>query len=250
MKISIVTISFNQADFLKRCIESVLSQENVNLEYIVVDPGSSDGSRSIIESYGQKITSVFNPDDGPSDGLNNGFKIATGDVFGFINADDFLLPGSLSIISNHFRESGLEHFTSGYGFTEWPTGKRKRVMPTCMTKTNLLYGACTVFQQSTFFPAYMFREIGGFNPHNKTCWDAELFIDFICRGYTHMTINHTLAVFSLYPSSISGSGRLNTQYKTDMNEIFYNVTRREKNSADIGLSYFLRCLKKIKQFIM
>ena len=247
MKISIVTISFNQADFLKRCIDSVLSQENVDLEYIVVDPGSTDESRSIIESYGKRLITILKPDDGPSDGLNKGFEIATGDIFGFINADDYLLPGSLSIVCDYFKESSLDHFVSGYGFEELCTGERKRIKPTRMSKINLLYGACIIFQQGTFFPSNMFRQVGGFNTHNNTCWDAELYLDFICQGFLHKVINNPLAVFSIHPSSISGSGRLNTQYKVDLNRIFHRITGRERNKVDIGFSYLMRCKKQLKQ---
>ena len=87
MKFSIVTISYNQGRYLKQCIESVLSQKNVDIEYIIVDPGSSDNSREIINSY-KEIKKIYKKDKGPADGLNNGFKIATGDFFGFINSPD------------------------------------------------------------------------------------------------------------------------------------------------------------------
>ncbi|PMX34065.1 hypothetical protein C1Y26_29800 [Pseudomonas sp. MPR-R2A7] len=74
MKISIVTISFNQADYLKKCIDSVLSQHFNDLEYIVVDPGSTDGSREIIESYGDRLIKVFEKDTGAADGLKETLK--------------------------------------------------------------------------------------------------------------------------------------------------------------------------------
>ena len=96
MKISIVTISFNQEKYLRQCIDSVLSQTGCEVEYIVVDPGSTDRSREIIESYGDKIIRVFESDDGPADGLARGFGRATGRVYGWINSDDYLLPGALA----------------------------------------------------------------------------------------------------------------------------------------------------------
>ena len=73
-RVSIVTISFNQEKFLERTIRSVLAQDYPEIEYIVVDPGSTDGSRDIIERYRDRIAHViFEPDKGPSDGLNKGF---------------------------------------------------------------------------------------------------------------------------------------------------------------------------------
>ena len=108
MKVSIVTISFNQARFLRRAITSVLSQDYPDIEYIVVDPGSTDGSREIINAYGPRLASViFDPDDGPADGLNRGFQLATGDVLAYINADDALLTqvrcAKPSTISGHIQ---------------------------------------------------------------------------------------------------------------------------------------------------
>ena len=95
MKFSIVTISFNQARFLERAIVSVIEQKGVELEYIVVDPGSTDGSRDIIERHRDLIAHVvFEKDKGPADGLNKGFSHATGSIYGYLNADDVLEFGS------------------------------------------------------------------------------------------------------------------------------------------------------------
>ncbi len=78
MKVSVVTISYNQAEFLEQCIRSVIEQDYDDIEYIVVDPGSTDGSRDIIEKYHDYIDHIiFEPDCGPADGLNKGFAHAT-----------------------------------------------------------------------------------------------------------------------------------------------------------------------------
>ncbi|MEJ7608899.1 MAG: glycosyltransferase [Bryobacteraceae bacterium] len=91
MKISLVTISFNQAPFLDQAIRSVVDQTGCDFEYIVVDPGSIDGSREIIESYSDRISRIiFAPDRGAADGLNKGFAEAHGEIFGFLNSDDVL----------------------------------------------------------------------------------------------------------------------------------------------------------------
>src|SRR6266702_7751404 len=97
LKVSIVTISFNQAAFLERTILSVLDQDYANIEYIVVDPGSTDGSRELIKSYESRIaTTILEPDHGPADGLNKGFSATTGEILGFLNSDDVLFPGAIS----------------------------------------------------------------------------------------------------------------------------------------------------------
>ncbi len=92
MKISIVTLSFNQKQFLEEALQSVLGQKYPELEYIVVDPGSTDGSREMLDLYkGQLTELILEPDRGAADGLNKGFSRSTGDVLGFLNADDLLL---------------------------------------------------------------------------------------------------------------------------------------------------------------
>src|SRR3954454_9281745 len=96
MKFSIVTLAFKQRKYLREAMDSVLNQDYPSIEYIVVEPGSNDGSREIIEDYGDRISCrIYEPDKGAADGLNNGFARATGDVFAFLNGDDLLLPGAI-----------------------------------------------------------------------------------------------------------------------------------------------------------
>ena len=115
MKFSIVTISYNQARFLEQAIRSVIEQDYPDVEYIVVDPGSTDGSREIIERYRDRIDKIiFEPDNGPADGLNKGFARATGDIFGFLNSDDYLLPGALATVASEFATAPWKDVLSGH----------------------------------------------------------------------------------------------------------------------------------------
>jgi glycosyltransferase involved in cell wall biosynthesis len=99
-KISIVTPSYNQGDFIEETIQSVLNQNYPNLEYIIIDGGSTDNSVEIIKRYENKIHYwVSEKDDGQSDAINKGFSKATGDIFYWINSDDYLLPDTLIKIS-------------------------------------------------------------------------------------------------------------------------------------------------------
>lgn len=240
MKISIVTISFNQKQYLKDCIDSILSQEDCDLEYIVVDPGSADGSRELIESYGNRLIKVFEKDDGPADGLNKGFAHATGDIYGFINSDDYLLPGALKCVSLFFAHRPLETFMTGHGFTEDEAGRRTPIYPTVLTVETMLHRAAVLFQQATFFNRALFVGTDGFNSKNSTCWDYEIFLRFLLNGAKHFVVNDSLATFRLYGGSISGSGRLRNRYLQEMDELFVKFTGRDRELLDRLFTNYLR----------
>ncbi|NDY83487.1 glycosyltransferase [Orrella sp. NBD-18] len=240
MKISIVTISFNQQQYLPACIESILSQTDCELEYIVVDPGSTDDSRQIIESYGDRIVRVFERDAGPADGLNRGFARATGDIYGFINSDDYLLPGALKTVTQFFTKHGNNVFVTGQGYTENEHGVRTPIHPNRLTSSNMLHRSGVVFQQSTFFPAELYKKAGGFNDQNSTCWDYELFLRFLLQGATHQVIEQELAVFRLYQGSISGSGRLEERYYKELDQLFEESLGRKRNTLDKLLTQYQR----------
>lgn len=105
-KITIVTPNYNCVEFLERTIQSVLSQEYPNLEYIIIDGGSTDGSQEVIKKYQSKLTFwVSEKDNGLYDAINKGFARSSGEIMGWINSDDILAPNSLfhlaEIFSSH-----------------------------------------------------------------------------------------------------------------------------------------------------
>ena len=104
MKFSIVTPSFNQGRFLERSMRSVLEQEESDVEYIVVDGGSKDGSVSTIKKYSRRLAYwTSRPDRGYADALNDGFARARGEIMGWLNSDDMLTPWALRVAESVFR---------------------------------------------------------------------------------------------------------------------------------------------------
>jgi glycosyltransferase involved in cell wall biosynthesis len=246
MKISIVTISYNQQQYLKACMDSILTQTDCDLEYIVVDAGSTDGSRELIESYGDQVIKVFERDNGPADGLNKGFARATGDVYGFINSDDYLLPGALKRVTKFFLDHPHNTFMTGHGFTENEFGRRTPIRPSVLTPQAMLHRAAVMFQQTTFFSAEQFKKVSGFNPQNRTCWDYELFLNLLQQKAIHYVVKEDLAVFRLYEGSISGSGRLEDKYLKELDALFVKYLGRSRNAFD---KFYTTCLRAKRELL-
>lgn len=237
MKVSIVTISFNQARFLEEAIRSIVEQDYPEIEYIVVDPGSTDGSRDIIERYRDKIAHViFEPDKGPADGLNKGFARATGEVFAYLNADDVLLPGAVSRMVKGFTEMPGSDVICGHGVVLDPTGQPLyKEFSYRFTLRGGLAGCSTVLQQATFFRASAFRLAGGFNIENSTCWDLELLVDMVLQGARVSLLNEFIGGFRLHDDSITGSGRLAEKYQQDIRRIKEKVISQTGMKEPKGL---------------
>lgn len=104
LRISLVTPSFNQGEYIERTIESVLSQRgDFELSYSVIDGGSNDATLSILERYRDRLSFVSEKDHGQVDAINKGLRATTGDVVGWLNSDDVLMPGALSAVAEAFR---------------------------------------------------------------------------------------------------------------------------------------------------
>lgn len=234
MKISIVTISLNQSRFIRSCIESILSQRHTDLEYIVVDAGSTDGSREIISEYKSELKWIFEPDKGPADGLNKGFDAATGEIFGYINADDMLLPGALSGVTKAFQASPHNDVIIGHGQQIDEDGIATRKL---RSKYFSLYryalGTSVAVQQSTFFRSNAFENCDGFNVQNRTCWDGELLVDFALSGASIRIANECWGAFRMYPETISGSGLQVSSYLAEQRRISGKILGRPRDWREV-----------------
>jgi len=118
LKVSILTVVYNGAATIRHCIESVLGQDYPDIEYIIVDGNSKDGTQEIVQSYGDKIARFLSePDAGIYDAMNKGIQLATGDVIGILNADDFYAYPS--VISEVARVLASGDFDASYGDLEY-----------------------------------------------------------------------------------------------------------------------------------
>jgi len=206
-KISIVTISYNQGSFLEQTLKSAFDQNYPNLEYILIDAGSTDNTHEIIARYKDKIAyTVSEKDNGPSDGLNKGFSKATGEIFYYLNSDDMLLPGSLDFFNDYYTQNPGYDVYYGHCLIEMHNPLKVYKAYSDKWDTSLfMTGQITMLQPSTFFRGEFFSKHLKFNTENDTGWDGELLADAAIHKAKFLRFNKMVSLFRLYPDSISGT---------------------------------------------
>lgn len=177
-KISIVTPSFNQGQFIEQTIDSVLSQNYSRLEYLIIDGGSTDNTLDIIKKYSKHITYwVSEPDRGQSDAINKGLKLSTGDVFNWLNSDDYYESDTLAFVGEQFlQKECLILCGKSRIFDE--TGTRYFSSGTDLYKDNLAktIGWARIDQPETFIRKNILDNIGPVNEHLNYVMDKELWM--------------------------------------------------------------------------
>lgn len=193
--ISVITPSYNQGQFLEETIRSVLLQGYPNLEYIIIDGGSTDESLKVIQKYAKYLTYwISEPDRGQSHALNKGIAKVTGEIFTFINSDDLLALDALNKVSQHF----IDHPTNsvfGGGLTQIDQdGKTLREMTELspITWEDLVLGRSYRPQSGTFWRTHIFTTIGHFREDLHYFFDQEFFIRLL-MNYDLETANGAFA---------------------------------------------------------
>ncbi|MDB5227222.1 MAG: glycosyl transferase [Bacteroidota bacterium] len=182
MKISIITPSYNQGDYLEETINSVLSQSESGLEveYIIIDGGSTDNSVEIIRKYEKHLKYwVSEKDAGQSDAVNKGLKIASGDIVSWINSDDSYTPGTLQKVVNYFKDENIL-VVSGKGEV-WKDGIRVSQNPGVDIYPNFekTVGWARIDQPETFFRSSVVKKLGLLNTDLHYVMDREWWIRFL-----------------------------------------------------------------------
>ena len=180
-KISIVTPSYNQGQFLGNCITSVISQGYPKLEHIVIDAGSTDNSVDVIKNHEEKISFwVSEPDEGQSDAINKGFKRSTGDLVAWLNADDFYLPGALTAVAQVYQKTPRASFYFGNGWRVDEEGQYKNdFFPEDhphFIRSAFVLGLNYILQPATFINRDHLTRVGYLDPSLRYGMDTDLWI--------------------------------------------------------------------------
>lgn len=229
-KISIITPSFNQGQFIQQTIDSVLEQDYPNFEYIVMDGGSTDDTVKILKSYGKRLNWVSKKDKGQTDAINQGLKQASGEVVGYLNSDDYLLPGALNLVGEYFRDHPDSVWVTGdYQIVDENSQpiqsfivSYKRLMRKLPAKfvLNILN---PISQPSTFYRTSALERVGGFDDSLHLCMDYDLWLR-LANLQSPGTIHQTLSAFRVYSTSKGG-----TQYDQQFKEEIAVASRYNGN---------------------
>lgn len=220
-KISIITPSFNQGKFIEQTIQSVLSQNYPNLEYIIMDGGSTDETISILKKYAEKLKWFSEKDKGQSDAINKGLKMATGDIVAWINSDDYYLPGTLQKIAKHFENNkDIKWITGDYLIID-ETGHEihsfvrgyKNLVSYFSSFTALSF-ANYINQPSTFWRKELLDKVGYVNESYRYCMDYDLWLRFM-RESSPYIIHTPLSAFRIHTAS-KGKSEYGQQFKEEI----------------------------------
>jgi glycosyltransferase involved in cell wall biosynthesis len=242
-KISIVTPSYNQAQFLERTILSVLNQNYPNLEYIIIDGGSTDGSVEIIKKYEKYLSYwVSEKDRGQSHALNKGFEKANGKIFAYLNSDDLYLPNVLKIISKYFNQNEWDIIYGHSYVIDASDNINNLSVALPFRLKEYFFGVFPIPQQSSFWKPEVFYKTKGFNIENHTCMDGEFYVKAATLGFKFKPINYILSCFRIHKDSITGSGKFNKQYYLDEKIIKNKYGNSNYNNKILKFYYRIKYL--------
>lgn len=239
LKISVVTVCYNMAQYIETTIKSVLSQDYPNLEYIIIDGGSTDGTQAIIEKYKDQLAYyVSEPDKGMYDAIRKGFERATGEIHAWINADDILLPWSLQTLNEIFSTFQDVNWINAKNTYLNDSGTLAQIYPkvACRTQQDIRNGWCReeffgpLQQENMFWRSSLYKSVGGIDTKYKYAGDFELWMRFAEKTKL-VRVDIPLAAFRKRMTSLGAVAR--KQYFEEM------------DSASVGRPKYPNLLWKI-----
>ena len=251
-KISIITINYNNKEGLERTFKSVFSQTYKQFEYLVIDGGSNDGSKELIEKHAEEINYwVSEPDQGIYNAMNKGIKVATGEYVFFLNSGDvFLKSDSLEIASIEVHTEDIIYFNIKV------CGKNREFVKECPAKLDFeFFYIDTLPHQSTFIKHEVFEKVGIYDENLKIVADWKWFMTAVCKyNINYKKIDGVFSIF--YLDGISSNPNAvkirDGERKNVLNNSFpYFISEYERRKrADLKLegyetSRIVKILKKV-----
>jgi GT2 family glycosyltransferase len=242
MKITIITITYNSERYLPETIASVFSQDYLDLEYILVDGGSTDGTLDIIRGHAandSRIRWISEPDQGISDAMNKGVALATGEVIAHLHSDDYYpAPDILSIVAGEFRRSPDAFWLTGGACLVGGHGQLLKKIHVRRYSYSKLVRSNFILHPATFIRRSAFMAAGGFSKSLKYAMDYDLWLRLAKFG-APMAVNRPLACFRVHQGGLS-SGEADKTFREE-----WSIRRTHLAGRPLGcLCHYLYFLMK------
>jgi glycosyltransferase involved in cell wall biosynthesis len=195
--VSVVTPSFNMARFLGETVESVLSQDYPNIDYLVMDGGSTDGTLELLRKYEGRLRWISERDEGQADAVNKGFRRCKGEIFTFLNADDTYYPGAVRAAVEAFGRHPEAAVVYGDAWYTAEDGSAIRRYPVDPYDYERLGHLCYICQPASFIRSRVFAEVGGLNKELHLTLDYDLWLRISAR-HPMVKIARELATSRMY----------------------------------------------------
>lgn len=206
-RITVVTPSYNQGEFLERTIRSVLLQAYPRLEYIVMDGGSKDGSREIIEKYARHLTYwESEPDRGYVHAINKGFRRATGEILCWLNSDDFYLPGTLREVAENLASPAGAPAIVGHVLKVYADGRPPQKLAgryAGMSRLLKFWLGYQMHQPSIFWRREVFEEVGLLDEEKDLIADFDYWVR-IARRFPFKNVDRILSCATYHERAKTG----------------------------------------------
>ena len=247
MKVSIITVVYNGVAFVKDCIESVLNQTYSDIEYIIVDGQSTDGTVEIVQTYGTEIAHfISEPDKGLYDAMNKGIGMATGDVIGLLNADDFYRHNR--VIENMvatFERTGSDAVYGDMLYVDRnDPQKLKRYWRSGWYRDNAFLWGWMPGHLSFFAKRMLYEKHGAFRLDMKSAADYELMLRFIHKNKAKLAYMDEVTIV-MRAGGISNSSLKNRLRANREDQIAWQLN----NLKPYFFTFWLKPLRKLKQYV-
>jgi glycosyltransferase involved in cell wall biosynthesis len=266
MKFSIVTPSYNQGKYIETTIKSVLNQNHPNYEYIIIDGVSSDNTTEVIAKYHSKIAKyISEPDQGQTDAINKGFTHATGDIYAYLNSDDYYFEDTLEKVNGIFEKHPEVDVVYGDCVFTDLDGNYVRYFSEIWEyyPKKLLNNSNFIMQPSTFWRKEVFEEYGPFDMNLHYGFDWAFWCELTKNNCKFYRVHEVLSANRVYAETKTNSGggkrlaelrSINSRYKTTLLDNAYYcfsfseyMRKAEKSFVDYGkqIYYFMLSYQNI-----
>ncbi|NIA04801.1 MAG: glycosyltransferase [Proteobacteria bacterium] len=210
MRVSIIIPSYNKGEFLEETLTSIFEQDYGSIEIVIVDAESTDDTDAIVNKYRERINVyVREPDKGQSDAINKGARLASGEVIGWLNADDLLFPGAIKKIAATFSENPQVGVVYGAGAKIDLSGQVVKDIPYRPFDISLLKKMFFILQPSMYFKRKLFHKVGGLNVESHLAMDWEFVLKML-PVTDFLAIPDKIAKLRMYDGTKTSGGGWNT----------------------------------------